>query len=48
MVILDENRNLKNDGSLSAIINLSLNKYYDKKDWIKKRYYNFIKDQNNG
>ena len=48
MVILDENRNLKNDGSdSSASADLSLNKYYDKKDWIKKRYYNFIKYQFN-
>ena len=48
MVILDENRNLNNDGSDSSkSADLSLNKYYDKKDWIKKRYYNFIKYQFN-
>jgi len=46
MVILDENRNLNNVGSDSSA-DLSLNKYYDKKDWIKKRYYNFIKYQFN-
>ena len=52
MVILDENRNLLNtmdkkttDADNTA--DFSLNKYYNKRDWIIKRYYNLIRNQFN-
>ena len=51
MVILDENRNLRNSmsdgGTDENTADFSLNKYYDKQDWIKKRYFNLIKYQFN-
>ena len=53
MVILDENRNIlnsmsKTDTSTSDnTADFSLNKYYNKRDWIIKRYYNFIRNQFN-
>ena len=51
MVILDENRNISNsmDNGANAedTADFSLNKYYDKKDWITKRYYDFIRNQFN-
>ena len=51
MVILDENRNLQNSmnegGTDETTADFSLNKYYDKQDWIKKRYFNLVKYQFN-
>ena len=53
MVILDENRNILNSMSKTDIstsdntADFSLNKYYNKRDWIIKRYYNFIRNQFN-
>ena len=52
MVIIDENRNISNSMDTGAAAentaDFSLNKYYNKKDWITKRYYNFIRNQFNG
>ena len=53
MVILDENRNILNSMDKTDTSNadntadFSLNKYYNKRDWIIKRYYNFIRNQFN-
>ena len=52
MTILDENRNLLNSmeektTTAETTADFSLNKYYDKKAWITKRYYNFIRNQFN-
>ena len=51
MVILDENRNISNKlgegGESDNTADFSLNKYYNKKDWILKRYYNFVRNQFN-
>jgi len=51
MVILDENRNISNSMDKGAAAentaDFSLNKYYDKKDWIMKRYYDFVRNQFN-
>ena len=52
MVILDENRNLlntmdKKNTTADNTADFSLNKYYNKRDWIIKRYYNLIRNQFN-
>ena len=52
MVILDENRNIlnsmeKESGNAENTADFSLNKYYNKRDWIRKKYYNFIRNQFN-
>ena len=51
MVILDENRNILNSmdkgGTAENTADFSLNKYYNKRDWILKRYYNFVRNQFN-
>ena len=49
MEVLDEQRNLQNKmttkGDADTTADFSLNKYYDKKDWVNKKYYNIIRNQ---
>ncbi len=49
MEVLDEQRNLQNKmttkGDADTTADFSLNKYYDKKDKVNKKYYNIIRNQ---